>query len=86
MSYADGGPPIVTDFISGHDPLNPQNLDPAHPGYYQIGIHEGSAFDGNWWVFLIDDKGHEISVGRYFKTTDVTTSDSCQVGVTDFFK
>ncbi len=86
VSYADGGPPIVNDFISGHNPISPQELDPAHPGYYQIGIAEGQPVDGNWWVFLVDDKGKEISVGRWFKTTAVTTGNSCQVGVTDFSK
>ncbi len=88
VSYADGGPRLngVPDFISGHDPINPQNLDPTHPGYYQIGIQEGAALDGNWWVFLVDDNGNEISAGRWFKTTNVVTGNSCQVGVTDFAK
>ncbi len=86
VSYADGGAPAAADFISGHDPINRDRLDPAHPGYYQVGIMEGAAFDGNWWVFLVDDKGEEISEGRWFKTVNVTTSDSCNVGVTDFGK
>lgn len=86
VSFADGGAPAAAEFISGHDPINRDKLDPAHPGYYQIGIAEGAAFDGNWWVFLVDDHGEEISEGRWFKTTNVTTSDSCNVGVTDFGK
>lgn len=86
VSYDYGGAPVAEDFISGHDPVNRQNLDPAHPGYYQVGIRDGSALDGNWWVFLMDEKQNVISEGRYFKTTDVVTADSCQIGVTDFGK
>jgi hypothetical protein len=85
VSYANGGAPAAADFISGHDPVNPQNLWLGHDGYYQVGIREGAPFDGNWWVFLVDDAGNNvISEGRWFKTTDVTTGTSCQIGVTDF--
>ncbi len=86
VSYSDGGPPVVDDFITGRNPISPNFSDPNHPGYYQIGIREGSAYDGNWWVFLIDEKERQISEGRFFKTTDVVTSSSCQVGITDFSK
>ncbi len=87
VSYADGGAPAAADFISGHDPINRDKLDPHNPGYYQVGIREGAAFDGNWWVFLMDDTGqNEISEGRWFKSTAVVTASSCQVGITDFSK
>ncbi len=86
VSYSDGGPPVVSDFISGNNPTSPNFPDPNHPGYYQIGIREGSAFEGNWWVFLIDDKQRQISDGHFFKTSGIVTGNSCQVGITDFSK
>ncbi len=85
VSYEYGGPPIVNDFISGHDPNNPSQLDPTRPGYYQIGIQEGAPQAGNWWVFLIDGDTN-ISEGRLFNTQDQYTSSSCQIGTTDFNK
>ncbi len=86
VSYAMGGPPVVPDFISGNDPNNPTQPDPPHPGYYQLGLLEGGALDGNWWVFIIDDKGNVLSEGRYFKTAAQRTETSCQVSITDFYR
>lgn len=85
VSYDYGGSKVAADFISGHDPINRDKLDPLNPGYYQIGISEGAAQDGNWWVFLVDQGGNNtISEGRWFKTANVTTDNSCNIGVTDF--
>ena len=86
VSYAYRGAPDVSDFISGHDPNNPSVLDPNHPGYYQLGISEGSALAGNWWVFIVDGDGDAVSEGRLFNTQDQETSTSCQIGITDFYK
>ncbi len=77
------GAPVGT-FITGHDPINPQNLDPNNPGYYQVGIMEGAPNAGNWWVFLVDSSNHVISEGRFFNTQDQQTANSCQIGITDF--
>lgn len=85
VSYALGGEPVIADFISGHDPNNPQLLDPSRPGYYQLGLLEGGALEGNWWVFVVDDEGDLISEGRFLKTHGQVTATSCQVGVTDFY-
>ncbi len=86
VSYAMGGPPVLPDFISGNDPNNPNRPDPQHPGYYQLGLLEGGALEGNWWVFIVDDKGKVLSEGRYFKTAGQRTATSCQVGIADFYR
>lgn len=86
ISYAMGGPPVIPDFISGNDPNNPNREDPLHPGYYQLGLLEGGALAGNWWVFIVNEKGDVISEGRYFNTQGQTTATSCQVAITDFYR
>lgn len=86
VSYALGGPPVIPDFISGNNPYSPNSPDPQHPGYYQLGLLEGGALAGNWWVFVIDDKENLISEGRLFNTQGQTTATSCQVGITDFYR
>jgi hypothetical protein len=86
VSFDYGGAAVAADFISGHDPINPNVLDPQHPGYYQIGISEGATQDGNWWVFIVDDQNRTISDGRWFKTDAIVSGSSCNIGVTDFAK
>lgn len=86
VSYAMGGPPVIPDFISGNDPNNPSQADPLRPGYYQLGLLEGAALAGNWWVFIVDEKNQVLSEGRFFNTQEQTTATSCQVGVTDFYR
>lgn len=86
VSYAMGGPPVIPDFISGRDPNNPGQPDPQHPGYYQLGLLEGGALAGNWWVFIVDDEGNVLSEGRLFNTQGQQTATSCQVGITDFYR
>lgn len=86
VSYAMGGPPVIPDFISGNDPNNPNQPDPRHPGYYQLGLLEGGALAGNWWVFIVDGHGQVLSPGRLFNTQGQQTATSCQVGITDFYR
>lgn len=86
VSYAMGGPPVIPDFISGNDPYNPNAADPLRPGYYQLGLLEGGALAGNWWVFIVDEKNQVLSEGRYFNTQGQFTETSCQVGITDFYR
>lgn len=86
VSYAMGGPPILPDFISGNDPNNPNVADPNRPGYYQHGLLEGGQLAGNWWVFIVDEKGGVLSEGRLFNTQGQMTATSCQVGITDFYR
>ena len=86
VSYAMGGPAVIPDFISGNDPNNPSAADPQRPGYYQLGLLEGGALAGNWWVFIVDEKNQVISEGSYFNTQGQFTATSCQVGITDFYR
>ncbi len=84
LSYKSGGPPVLPDFITGHDPINPTQLDPDHPGYYQFGMLEGGNREGYWCVFLLDDKRKVASETRCFMTAGERTTDSCNVATTDF--
>ena len=86
VSNAYGGTAVTADFISGRDPINPDKLDPNHPGYYQVGIRDGEPIAGNWWVFIVDNSGSVISEGRVFNTQAQQTQTSCQIGITDFAK
>lgn len=86
VSYVMGGPPVIPDFISGNDPNNSSQPDPLRPGYYQLGLLEGAALAGNWWVFIVDEKNQVLSEGRYFNTQEQMTATSCQVGITDFYR
>lgn len=86
VSYAMGGPPVIPDFISGNNPNSPNAPDPLHPGYYQLGLLEGGALAGNWWVFIVNDEDEVLSEGRLFNTQGQQTATSCQVGVTDFYR
>ncbi len=86
VSYAMGGPPVIPDFVSGNNPYSPNAPDPQHPGYYQLGLLEGGALAGNWWVFVVNDDGDVLSEGRLFNTQGERTASSCQVGVTDFYR
>jgi hypothetical protein len=86
VSYAMSGPPVIPDFISGNDPNNPSQANPLRPGYYQLGLLEGGALAGNWWVFIVNDEDEVLSEGRLFNTQGQQTATSCQVGITDFYR
>ncbi len=81
VSYAENGPPIVADFISGTDPSDYKHVDPALKGKYRVGISEGQRIDGNWWVFVVDGSGNPLSPGVYFKTHDTP---GCNTATVDF--
>lgn len=79
------GAKVADDFFSGHDPVNRNVLDSTNPGYYQVGISDGSVKPGTYVVFLIDRGTKQpISEGRSFTVDATQTGNSCQIGVTDF--
>lgn len=80
-SYAENGPPVVDDFITGTDPSDYKHTDPALKGKYRMGIAEGQQIDGNWWVFLLDSNGNLLSPGVYVKTHDGA---GCNTATVDF--
>lgn len=49
-----GAYPLVDDFVSGNDPINPGKKDPSNPGRYILQIVAGAPREGNWWVFVVD--------------------------------
>lgn len=49
-----GAYPLVDDFKSGNDPINPGQPDPNNPGRYILQIVAGAPREGHWWVFIVD--------------------------------
>ncbi|MBI4785434.1 MAG: hypothetical protein HY782_00075 [Chloroflexi bacterium] len=81
IANGNGGSPVIDDFITGVDPSDYKHVDPALQGKYRLGLAEGQQMDGNWWVFIVDSNGQQISVGAYFKTSDTT---GCNTAAIDF--
>lgn len=81
IANGNGGDPVIDDFITGMDPSDYKHHDPSLQGKYRLGIAEGQRIDGNWWVFIIDSTGQQISVGAYFKTFDAP---GCNKAIIDF--
>ena len=81
IANSNGGDPVIEDFVTGTDPNDYKHRDPAWAGKYRLGVAEGQRIDGNWWVFLVDPAGAQISVGAYFKTFNVP---GCNVATIDF--
>ncbi len=72
---------MIDDFTTGVDPSDHAHQDPSLQGKYRLGIAEGQQIDGNWWVFVVNNKGEQISVGAYFKTHD---GPGCNTALIDF--
>ena len=81
IANANGGDAVIDDFITGVDPSDYKHQDPALQGKYRLGIAEGQQIDGNWWVFIVDNNGQQISVGAYFKSFDTS---GCNTATIDF--
>ncbi len=81
IANGNGGDPVIDDFTTGMDPSDFRHQDPALQGKYRLGIAEGQQIDGNWWVFVVNSKGEQISVGAYFKTHDAP---GCNTAFIDF--
>lgn len=86
VATAQGASPVVPDFESGTESINPGKPDPFHPGHYFLQISPGSAEGGNWWVFVVDQrKGTvQLSEGVLIHTDDTVTGSSCQHAFVDF--
>lgn len=80
---------IIEDFLSGTETINPGKLDPKNPGKYVLQIMPGKAEEGDWWVFLVDQKGgtNQISEPVLVHTTaDPFQANSCQHAFVDFVR
>ncbi len=82
VANGDGGDPVIDDYVTGLDPQSDKkHTSPDWTGKYRLGIAEGLQMAGNWWVFIIDNKGQKISVGAYFNTHD---TNGCNTAYIDF--
>ncbi len=84
-----GAYPLVDDFISGNDPINPTQPDPNHPGRYFLQIVAGAPREGNWWVFIVDQPNgtKQISEAQLIHTNDDSTNPAnCQHAFVDFVR
>lgn len=84
-----GAYPLVDDFVSGNDPINPGHPDPNNPGHYILQIVAGSPREGNWWVFVIDKPNgtKQISEAKLIHTNDDNSNPgNCQHALVDFVR
>lgn len=80
---------IIEDFLSGTETINPGKLDPKHPGKYVLQIMPGKAEKGDWWVFLVDQKGGTKQISEpvlVHTTADPFQGNSCQHAFVDFVR
>lgn len=86
---AAGAYPLVDDFVSGNDPINPGGKDPNNPGHYILEIVAGAPREGNWWVFVVDvpNGTKVISEAKLIHTNDDNTNPgNCQHAYVDFVR
>ncbi len=89
VAKAEGAYPMVDDFVSGTDPINPGQPDPNNPGRYILQIVAGAPREGNWWVFIVDRANgtKQISEAKLIHTNDDATNPvNCQHAFVDFVR
>ena len=81
-----GAYPLIDDFKSGDDPINPGHLDsnPAHIGRYFLQIYAGLAKKGNWWIFVVDKPNGTVMISQAQLVQ--TDGAGCQHAYVDFIK
>jgi hypothetical protein len=89
VAKAEGAYPLVDDFVSGTDPINPGQPDPNNPGRYILQIVAGAPREGNWWVFVVDRPNgtKQISEAKLIHTNDDPFNPgNCQHAFVDFVR
>lgn len=89
VAKSAGAYPLVDDFVSGNDPINPGGKDPKNPGHYILEIVAGAPREGNWWVFVVDvpNGTKVISEAKLIHTNDDNTNPgNCQHAFVDFVR
>lgn len=89
VALQQGAYPIVDDFLSGTDPINPGRPDPNNPGRYFLQISPGAVRAGTWWVFIVDriNGTVQISEGAMIRTdAEANSPTSCQHAFVDFVR
>lgn len=89
VAKEQGAYPMVDDFISGTDPINPGQPDPNNPGRYILQIVAGAPREGNWWIFVVDRANgtKQISEAKLVHTNDDPNNPAnCQHAFVDFVR
>lgn len=89
VAKSEGAYPMVDDFISGTDPINPGQPDPNNPGRYILQIVAGAPREGNWWIFVVDRANgtKQISEAKLVHTNaDASNPANCQHAFVDFVR
>ncbi len=89
VAKAQGAYPMVDDFVSGTDPINPGQPDAKNPGRYILQIVAGAPREGNWWVFVVDRPNgtKQISEAKLIHTNDDPFNPAnCQHAFVDFVR
>lgn len=89
VAKAEGAYPMVDDFVSGTDPINPGQPDPNNKGRYILQIVAGAPREGNWWVFIVDRPNgtKQISEAKLIHTNDDPyNAANCQHAFVDFVR
>ncbi len=81
VSAVPGGPPAINDFVTGVDPFDFKHKDPSLQGQYRLGIAEGGYASGNWFVFVINTQGDQMSPNASVHTDDKA---GCNIATVDF--
>lgn len=89
VAKSAGAYPLVDDFVSGNDPINPGGKDLKNPGHYILQIVAGAPREGNWWVFVVDvpNGTKPLSEAQLIHTNDDNTNPAnCQHAFVDFVR
>jgi len=81
VSYIPGGEAILPDFTTGVDPNDPNHRDDSLQGQYRFGLQEGGFRAGNWYVFIINNLGTQMSPNGNVQTDD---KPGCNIATVDF--
>ncbi len=80
FSYEQDGPWATQPQISGpHD-----GYPYWDPGYYSHIIQAGTAREGDWWFWIVDDQGVRISAMAFVHTDGTAGPGKCQQAIIDF--
>lgn len=81
VSHMEGGEPSINDSITGMDPTDYKHVAPEWAGRYRLALYEGQQNAGNWWVFIVDESGNQLSPGVLVTTQD---GGGCNTATIDF--
>ncbi len=93
--YYDGAPANGYRIVFSYEPDGPWATQPQisgphagypgwDPGYYSHIIQAGTARQGDWWFWIVDDQGDRISAMAFVHTDGAAGPGKCQQAIIDF--